>query len=80
MEDVNLWVMGGCLSLGKNLHDNGFGLFRDMLAYKLWKKGSCLVRNLPDIFERSHGKSGRSKEPAESCEREKTKEKGGRKT
>lgn len=43
-EDINLRAMGGCLSLGKNLHDNGFGLFREMLAYKLWKKGSCLVR------------------------------------
>lgn len=44
LEDINLRAMGGCLSLGKNLHDNGFGLFREMLAYKLWKKGSCLVR------------------------------------
>ena len=31
--------------------------------------------NLSDIFERSHGKGGRSKDPAGSCEREKTKEK-----
>lgn len=44
VKDINLRAMGGCLSLGKNLHDNGFGLFREMLAYKLWKKGSCLVR------------------------------------
>lgn len=44
VEDINLRAMGGCLSLGKNLHDNGFGFFREMLAYKLWKKGSCLVR------------------------------------
>lgn len=44
VEDINLRAMGGCLSQGKNLHDNGFGLFREMLAYKLWKKGSCLVR------------------------------------
>ena len=44
VEDINLRAIGGCLSLGKNLHDNGFGLFREMLAYKLWKKGSCLVR------------------------------------
>ena len=44
VEDINLRAMGGCLSLGKNLHDNGFGLFREMLAYKLWKKGSCLIR------------------------------------
>ena len=44
VEDINLRAIGGCLSLGKNLHDNGFGLFREMLAYKLWKRGSCLVR------------------------------------
>ena len=44
VEDINLRAMGGCLSLGKNLHDNGFGLFMEMLTYKLWKKGSCLVR------------------------------------
>ena len=44
VEDINLRAMGGCLSLGKNLHDNGFGFFREMLTYKLWKKGSCLVR------------------------------------
>ena len=44
VEDINLRAMGGCLSLGKNLHDNSFGLFREMLVYKLWKKGSCLVR------------------------------------
>ena len=44
VEDINLRAMGGYLSLGKNLHDNGFGFFREMLTYKLWKKGSCLVR------------------------------------
>ena len=36
--------MGRALSLGKNLHDNGFGMFRQMLAYKLRRKGSCLVK------------------------------------
>lgn len=33
--------------------------------------------DLPDIFERSHGKGGRSTDSAGSCEREKTKEKEG---
>lgn len=37
-------AMGGALKLGKNLHDNGFGMFRTMLAYKLEQKGSCLVK------------------------------------
>lgn len=44
VEDLDLRGMGGALSLGKNIHDNGFGMFRKMLAYKLQRKGSCLVK------------------------------------
>ena len=44
VEDVDLRGMGGALTLGKNLHDNGFGLFRQMLSYKLRRKGSCLAK------------------------------------
>lgn len=44
VEDIDLRAMGGALKLGKNLHDNGFGMFRAMLAYKLEQKGSCLVK------------------------------------
>ena len=44
VEDLDLRGLGGALSLGKNLHDNGFGTFREMLAYKLRRKGSCLVK------------------------------------
>ena len=44
MEDIDLRSMGQTLSLGKNLHDNGFGLFRDILARKLEAKGSVLVK------------------------------------
>ena len=44
VEDIDLRGMGSALSLGKNLHDNGFGMFRTFLAYKLEKKGSCLVK------------------------------------
>ena len=44
VEDLDLRGLGGALSLGKNLHDNGFGMFREMLAYKLRRKGSCLVK------------------------------------
>ena len=36
--------MGQALTLGKNLHDNGFGMFRDILARKLEVKGSVLVK------------------------------------
>ena len=44
VEDIDLRAIGGALKLGKNLHDNGFGMFRTMLAYKLEQKGSCLVK------------------------------------
>ena len=44
VEDINLRAMGECLNLGKNLHDNGFGMFRDFLSYKLERKGSVLVK------------------------------------
>lgn len=44
VEDLDLRAMGGALSLGKNLHDNGFGMFRERLSHKLEEKGSCLVK------------------------------------
>ena len=44
VEDIDLRAMGGALSLGKNLHDNGFGMFRRILADKLEQKGSVLVK------------------------------------
>jgi len=44
VEDINLRAMGEGLSLGKNLHDNGFGMFREQLANKLEAKGSVLIK------------------------------------
>ncbi len=44
VEDLDLRALGQCLSLGKNLHDNGFGMFRNALARKLEQKGSVLVK------------------------------------
>ena len=44
VEDIDLRAMGGTLSLGKNLHDNGFGMFRCALQRKLNAKGSVLVK------------------------------------
>ena len=44
VEDIDLRAMGQALTLGKNLHDNGFGMFRDILARKLEVKGSVLVK------------------------------------
>lgn len=44
VEDIDLRTMGSALNLGKNLHDNGFGMFRTFLQYKLEQKGSILVK------------------------------------
>ena len=44
VEDIDLRAMGQALKLGKNLHDNGFGMFRDILSEKLLEKGSVLVK------------------------------------
>lgn len=44
VEDIDLRAMGSCLSLGKNLHDIGFGTFRTKLKVKLEDKGSVLVK------------------------------------
>ena len=46
VEDIDLRAMGASLKLGKNLHDNGFGMFREMLAYKLERKGSFLINGV----------------------------------
>lgn len=43
VEDLDLTNLAQCLSLGKKLHDNGFGMFRTMLAYKAKKKGKHYV-------------------------------------
>ncbi len=44
VEGIDLRAMGGALSLGKNLHDNGFGMFRTQLSHLLERKGSVLVK------------------------------------
>lgn len=44
IEDIDLRAMSRSLKLGKNLMDNGFGMFRDALACKLEEKGSVLVK------------------------------------
>ena len=44
VEDIDLRSMAQALSLGRNLHDNGFGMFRTRLSQKLEEKGSMLVR------------------------------------
>ena len=44
VKDIDLRSMGSSLALGKNLHDNGFGMFRRALQRKLNAKGSVLVK------------------------------------
>lgn len=43
VEDLNLNNLAQCLSLGKKLHDNGFGMFRTMLKYKAERKGKHYI-------------------------------------
>ena len=44
VEDINLRGMAGSLKLGKSTNDNGFGLFRNMLEYKLRDSGKVFVK------------------------------------
>ena len=44
VEDLDLRNLAQCLSLGKNVHDNGFGMFRTFLQYKLEDRGKQFVK------------------------------------
>lgn len=44
VEDIDLRAMSQCLRLGKNISDNGFGMFRVMLDYKLKDRGKYFVK------------------------------------
>ena len=44
VEDIDLRALSQCLSLGKNISDNGFGMFRVMLNYKLQDRGKYFVK------------------------------------
>lgn len=44
VEDIDLRNMAQCLKLGKNLHDNGFGMFRIFLKYKLEEQGKQFIK------------------------------------
>lgn len=39
VEDIDLHIMAGTLKLGKSTNDNGFGMFRVFLEYKMKDKG-----------------------------------------
>ena len=44
VEDLNMKNISRCLKLGKATHDNGFGMFRTMLKYKLEHNGGQLIK------------------------------------
>ena len=44
VEDINLRDMAGSLKLGKSTNDNGFGMFRTFLQYKLAERGKVLIK------------------------------------
>lgn len=44
VEDINLRGMAGSLKLGKSTNDNGFSMFREMLAYKLAAQGKVFAK------------------------------------
>lgn len=43
LEDINLQNIAQCLMLGKATNDNGFGMFRNYLKYKMEDRGKYLV-------------------------------------
>lgn len=44
VEDLNLSNLKRSLKLGKSTSDNGFGIFRQLMAYKLLERGKLLIR------------------------------------
>lgn len=44
LEDLNLQAIAQSLKLGKATNDNGFGLFRILLAYKLEERGKSIIK------------------------------------
>lgn len=44
VEDINMTEMAQSLKLGKSTNDNGFGMFRDILSYKLDDRGKVFVK------------------------------------
>lgn len=44
VEDIDMKTMSRSLHFGKSVMDNGFGMFRTMLAYKLEERGGELIK------------------------------------
>ena len=49
VEDLDMKAMSRCLNFGKSVMDNSYGMFRDILTYKLYKQGAKKkIRPYPD--------------------------------
>ena len=44
VEDLNLSNLKRTLKLGKSTSDNGFGIFRQLLTYKLFERGKLFIK------------------------------------
>ena len=44
VEDIDMKGMSRSLHFGKSVQDNGYGMFRDMLGYKLERQGKKLIK------------------------------------
>lgn len=44
VEDLDMKAMSQCLHFGKSVMDNGYGIFRDMLSYKLKDQGKEMIK------------------------------------
>lgn len=44
VEDLDLRAMAQSMNLGKSTNDNGFGMFREYLKYKLEEQGKHLIK------------------------------------
>jgi putative transposase len=44
LEDINLRNMSQCLNFGKKTNDNGFGMFREFLKYKIEENGGYFIK------------------------------------
>ena len=44
VEDLDMKAMSRCLHLGKGVMDNGYGMFRNILEYKLRERGKLLIK------------------------------------
>lgn len=44
VEDLNMKALSQCLNLGKGIMDNGYGMFVNLLEYKMKEQGKVLVK------------------------------------